>query len=199
MTGLVLASVAVGLAVTDILVGRYQQGFIDQKREQRAKLEKMTWYYLRADIVDTAYTPDGRYRFTFYMENVFPEYDMYAMVPAVRAFIQVGPQWKEVPAREAPDSKVRSGTVIKLTERVMYEAVVDFTEKDYVELLPGFMHVKFENTIYASDEAQPKDEVIERGDAYFIHLRPIGVSDEELSRLNQFPGKVPNFITMPPH
>lgn len=201
---LALATGAIGLAgvlsATDYLVGLYQDRVVEQQRERKKKLERMGWYYLRADVEDVSYTPDNKYHVSIWMENAFPEHNFYVMLPAVRTFVQVGPQWKEVPTREAPGAKWTEGTVVNLKGRIVTERMVEITEKDYFELLPGYMHIRFENVMYLSLEQQPKEEVVERADVYYIHLRPIGADDDKLRALNQFPpGPVPVYIGMPPH
>lgn len=193
------ALAAIGLGAGDYLVGRYQQHQIERSKEKRKQLEKMAFYYLRADVDNVKYTPDNRYHVSVWMENAFPEHDLYVMLPTLRTFIQVGPRWKEVPSTEPGGAQWSEGTVVKLQGKVTAERVADIREKDYFELLPGYMHIRFENVMYIAAEPEPKDDVFERSDVYYIHLRPVGADDERLRRLNSFPGAVPIYIGMPPH
>lgn len=187
------------LAGSDWLVGRYQAYQLEQKREHRKKLEKMAWFYIRADFDRVKYTEDGKFRLTTWIENAFPEHPAYVMMPAVRTYIQVGPQWQEVPSADPPDSRWSEGTVVKLDGRIETDRIFDIQEKDYFELLPGYMHIRFDNVMYISDEAEPKDDVLERASVYYIHLRPIDADDTKLRAMNNFPGDVPVYISMPPH
>jgi len=195
----VALAVAVVLAAGDWAAGRYQEHQIEAKREHRRKLEKMAWFYVRADLDRVRYTSDHRYQVTTWIENAFPEHPAYVMLPTVRAYIQVGPQWKELAGTEPPGSRWIEGTVVRLDSRVESERVFDIREKGYFELLPGYMHVRFDNVMYIADEPEPKDDVIERDSVYYIHLRPIDADDAKLRSLNSFAADVPVFITMPPH
>lgn len=200
-----LLPVAVGLvtgalAGADWFVGRYQQHQIEKKHEHRKKLEKMAWFYIRADFDRLKYTADNKYQVTTWIENAFPEHPAYVMMPTVRTYIQVGTQWKEIPGIEPQGNRWTEGTVVKLDGRVEAERIFDIREKDYFELLPGYMHIRFDNVMYIADEAEPKDDVLERASVYYIHLRPIGADDARLRALNNFPAAdVPVYITMPPH
>ena len=196
---LAIALAAGGFAASDWLVGRYQAWQLELKREHRKKLEKMAWFHVRADFDRVKYTPDGRFHVTTWIENAFPEHPAYVMMPSIRTYIQVGTQWKEVPGHEPPGNRWTEGTVMKLEGRVEADRIFDIQEKDYFELLPGYMHIRFDNVMYVSDEPEPKDDVLERASVYYIHLRPIGADDAKLSAMNNFPADVPVFISMPPH
>jgi hypothetical protein len=198
------ALVTVGVLIgVDFLLGYYQERLLVQRKEARAKLERLAWFHLRADVQDITYTPNGKYRVVLWMENAFPEHPLFVMAPAVRAFVQVGPQWKEVPTAEPSEARLTEGMVIPLEERVTVERIVDIQVKDYFELLPGYMHVKFDNTMLVAPGSELKDEneIVERTDSYYVHLKPHGADDERLRRLNKFsPGlPVPVYIGMPPH
>lgn len=197
VAGVVLAA----LAALDVAVGYYQRAQLEARKERQKQMQKMAWYELRADMEDVTYTGDGKYRMKIWLENVFPEHDFYVMTPAIRAFVQVGPRWVEVPVKESAESGLLpEGTVVNLKERRYAGRIFEIPPNtDHFELLPGYMHVKFDNTMYVSPNAQPKDDLAERTDNYYIHLRPIGADDEWLRRLNQFPGPVPVWIGMPPH
>lgn len=190
-----------GAFLIDQLVGLWQRRMIEEKLAEHTKLERMVLHYLRADVVDVGHTGDGRYRVTIYMENVYPEYDMYVMVPQIRVFAQSGPMWREVPVEEPKDARWRAGSVVHLTERITFDRIFDVPkEGDWSQLLPGFFHVRFDNTMLISPLAQPKDDIAERGDNYYIHLLPVGADVGEVRRRNQFPnGVVPTYLPMPPH
>jgi hypothetical protein len=187
------------IAASDWVVGRYQDHLVEVKREHRKKLEKMAWFYIRADLDHVEYTPDNKYRVTTWIENAFPEHPAYVMMPNVRAYVQVGPQWQEISGVEPAESRWAEGTVVRLDGRVETQRIFDIQEKDYFELLPGYMHVRFDNVMYISDEAEPKDDVLERASVYYIHLRPFGADDAKLKAMNNFPSDVPVYISMPPH
>lgn len=197
LIGLVMIS---AFLVGDRMVGQYQRGVIDDRRATKEKLERMVMQYLRADVMDVNHTPDGKYRVTIYMENVYPEYEMHAMIPAVRVFAQSGPQWKEVESMDAPGSRYSPGTVINLKERIVFDRMFVIPPGgDYFELLPGFFHIQFSSPMLVSPSEQPKDDVAERTDTYYIHLRPVGADLAAIRRQNQFPSEIPIYVPMPPH
>ncbi|TXF11434.1 ABC transporter [Pelomicrobium methylotrophicum] len=187
----------------DLLVSYYQERLLASRNEARTRLERLAWFHLRADVQDITYTPDGKYRLVLWMENAFPEQALYVMVPTVRAFVQVGPQWKEVSISAPADTRLTEGMVIPLRERITLERIVDIQVKDYFELLPGYMHVKFDNTMLIALGPEPKDEneIVERTDNYYVHLKPYDADDERLRQLNRFHPSmpVPIYIGMPPH
>jgi hypothetical protein len=200
-SGLTAAAAVVALVLADQGVGRYQAWTIEKQAQARARLERMVLHYLRADVTDVVHTADGRYKVTIHMENVYPEYDMYVLLPQVSTSAQVGPMWQEVPTADPGTSALRPGTVVKLAGRITFDRVFDMPgDKRYFELIPGFYHVRFENAMLVSPVPEPKEEIAERLDNYFIHLLPVGADLDRVRGSNQFPGgKVPIFIPMPPH
>lgn len=198
--GLVAVVTLAALVLTDVVVGRYQAYLLEQQRAAKTKLERMTMQYLRADVADVGFAPNGRYRVTIYLENVYPEYDLYVMIPPVRVFVQSGPQWKEVPAADSPGSRYAAGIVVHLKERITVERIFEVPPGDYFELLPGYLHVLFNNPMLVSPVAEPKDMIAERPDNYYVHLLPADADVADVKRRNQFPGEgVPIYVPMPPH
>lgn len=201
-----LGGALAGLAVVsafilaDRMVGQHQRSVIDARRAAKEKLERMVMQYLRADVVDVQYTPEGKYRVTIYMENVYPEFDMFAMIPPVRVFAQSGPQWKEVESTDPPGARLSAGTVVNLKERITFDRIFVIPPGgDFFELLPGFFHVQFLSPMLVSPVAEPKEDIAERTDTYYIHLRPVGADLAAIRRQHQFPGDIPIYIPMPPH
>lgn len=198
---LLAAATLAGFAWGDRLLGEYQQRQLAQAREARQRLERMTMYALRADVLDVTHLPNGGYRVTAYLENVFPERPLYVMVSALRVFAQIGALWHEVPTEAIEDDdRPRPGQVVRLAGRV--ELRQDFNVPqgpEYAELLAGYLHVQFLNTMLTSDAAEPTEDVGERTDTYYIHLLPSTADRTEVARLHKFPGGPPTFVPMPPH
>ena len=198
----VALSIVVLLTAVDFIVGAYQAHILAARQAAKAQLEKMAWFYVRADLDKVVYTADGRYKITLWIENLFPEYDIFLMLPQVRVFIQVGTQWQEVAATEATtDPRFKQGTVINLKDKITVDWIVNpqDLQVDYFELLEGYMHVQIHNNMFISTEAEPTEHIVERNDYYYIHLKPITADDNQLRQLHNFPGEVPIFIPMPPH
>jgi hypothetical protein len=60
------------------------------------------------------------------------------------------------------------------------------------------MHVRFSNAMLVSRSANPKGDLIERLDDYYVYLKPHGADDAAILHKTRFPGKPPLWIPMPP-
>ena len=188
---LVLAWLAV-----DYGVGLVQLHQKQQKQAERDALERTAMFRLRADVADIAYGPAGSYQLVLYAENRSPDEPLYLMAPSLQVFVQVGNLWKEVPARSTDD---REGRVLQISSRQTFQFSFTPDVTSFEQLLPGYMHVRFRSTLLVSQSGEPKGDLVERVDDYYVHLKPHGASDEEILRKNRFPGKPPLWIPMPPH
>jgi hypothetical protein len=83
--------------------------------------------------------------------------------------------------------------------RQSYRFVFDARVRDFAQLLPNYMHVRFSATTLVSPSSAPKGDVFERRDNYFVYLKPFDVADEVVLRRMRFPGKPPAWIPMPAH
>lgn len=184
----------------DRLVGDYQQRLLQEKREAKQRLERLTLFALRADTDTVEYLADGGYGVSVFLENVYPERDLYVMIPSIRVFIQVGALWHEVPSHPLP-GQWNEGQVVRLGERIHVRRRFEVPPgKEYAELLAGYWHVQFVNTLLTSDSAAPEDDVGERTDTYYVHLLPIQADRTAVARQHSFPGGTPPlFLPMPPH
>jgi putative ABC transport system ATP-binding protein/macrolide transport system ATP-binding/permease protein/lipoprotein-releasing system ATP-binding protein len=174
----------------------YQSRQIDQHQRARQELEELAMSGLRADIDDLTARPDRSYELTLYLWNVSGGETLYVMAPAVRAYVQVGTTWQEVPLRP---SNGKEGQVIKVTGRQKFRYILRPGLKRFEELLPGYMHVRFTNAMLVSKEREPEDDLVERVDNYYVYLKPQGADDAAILRKMKFPGKPPVWIPMPPH
>jgi hypothetical protein len=138
---------------------------------------------------------DGRYELTTYLQNV-GEAPVYVMSPDMRAYVQVRTTWQEVPMRPLDES---ANGVLKIEGKQSYRYLLDARVRDFAQLLPNYMHVRFSGTMLVSPSSTPKDDVFERKDNYYVYLKPFDVSDEAVARRMRFSGKPPVWIPMPPH
>ncbi len=183
------------LVTTDILVGTYQNRLIAAKRAAQAEIEKMAWFYVRTDVDKITYTADNRYQLTLWIENLFPEREVFVMMPLVQGAVQVGPQWQEVKTTEATrDSRLTAGSVIPLTDRITVDWLMEITTPNYFQAFPGYMHLQIHSQMLVSPELEPQEHVAERNDVIYIHLKPIGSDDNSLRIINGFPREAPIFI-----
>jgi putative ABC transport system ATP-binding protein/macrolide transport system ATP-binding/permease protein/lipoprotein-releasing system ATP-binding protein len=177
-------------------VALYQRQHLQRQRQARAALEDAALLWLRANIDDIAYGPGSSYSLSIYLENLAPDRPVFAMSPAVRAYVQVGLTWQEVPSKPADGQEGRVGPI---NGRRLYRFTFEPDMKEYTELLAGYMHVRLTSATLVSQRCEPGDDIFERLDDYYVHLKPHGADDETILRKTRFPGKPPLWIPMPPH
>lgn len=193
----VLVLIALAFAA-DYAIGRYQDYRIDQKRQAGLQLQHAAYQGLFVEVVNVAYEPDQKsYRLTMKMTNVEPDRPIYVMRSPMRVFEQSGLSWKEVPSR-APDGEPAS-VVVKLTGPHAYETIFEPNLKDWTELMPGYMHIRFEGNSLISQRSDPDDDIIERTDRTYVHLKPHGADDDAIRKRMKYQGAPPVYIPMPPH
>ena len=49
--------------------------------------------------------------------------------------------------------------------------------KDWAELMPGYMHVRVESDMLISRSSEPKDDIVERDNRFYVYLKPQGADD----------------------
>jgi hypothetical protein len=181
----------------DYAIGRFQQYRLDQKRAAVLNLQHAAYEGLYLELVSIAAEPDGKsFRLTMKMTNVEPGSSIYVMQTPVRVFLQSGLAWKEIPAR-APNSE--SATVIKLSGPQTYETVFEPNLKEWTEIMPGYMHIRFESVSLISQRSDPDDDIVERTDRYYVYLKPFGADDDAIRRRMKYQGQPPLYMPMPPH
>jgi len=170
-----------------------------QVRDRGARLTQladMALSRLQADIQSVSDLADGRYELAGYLWNVGSDTPIYVMSPDMHAYVQVGKVWQEVPLEPADSS---SSGVLKIDGKQTYRYVFDARVKDFTELLPNYMHVRFSDTMLVSPSSMPKGDVFERKDNFYVYLKPFDVTDEVVLKRMKFSGKPPVWIPMPPH
>jgi energy-coupling factor transporter ATP-binding protein EcfA2 len=184
-------AVFVGLALNQG-VALYQRHLLIQRRLAREALEDRALLWLRASIDDISYGPGTSYTLTLALVNLAPQKSVFAMSPTVRAYVQVGLAWQEIPIK--PDDG-QEGKVARIESKRLFQYVFQPSVKDFTEQLAGYMHVRFNYATLVSERSQPGDDLIERVDNDYVHLKPQGTD----VRKTRFPGKPPIWIPMPPH
>ncbi len=177
-------------------VAFYEDRTISAKIDAQSALETVAMENLRADIKDIVSGPGNSYTVTIKLGKLPSSPPIYVMSPTVRAFVQVGTNWQEIPI------KLKAATtqqVLKVTGDQFYEYTIEPDVKGYSELLPYYMHVRFTNDMLVSPDSQPKDDLIERNDSYYVYLKPHDIDDQKILDKLKFPGAPPVFISMPPH
>ncbi|MFZ1089347.1 MAG: ABC transporter ATP-binding protein [Xanthobacteraceae bacterium] len=184
-----------GIMLIDAGIGRYQRIQMRERGARIAALQHMALNSLRGDIQSITDLGDGNYELTTYLENV-GDRQIYVLSPDLRAYVQVGTAWQELPMKPADES---TGSVLKIESRQGFRYTFEAQVREFAQLLPNYMHVRFSGTMLVSPSSMPKDDVIERKDNYYVYLKPSGVADEVLLKRMRFSGKPPVWIPMPPH
>jgi ABC-type lipoprotein export system ATPase subunit len=191
------AAVAFALVVLgDSLVGRYQHMLVQERADKLAALETLALSALRADVKAITSRGNGAYELTLELWNVKGEQPIYVMSPALRAYVQVGRQWIEVPSRPIEESAAQ---VLKITGRQSYRYVFEAKPAEYARLLSRYMHVRFVNAMLISPNSTPSDALFERTDSYYVYLKPWDADDRAILAEVKFDGVPPLWIPMPPH
>jgi hypothetical protein len=195
---LVGAALLVALAfAADYAIGLYQHYLAEHKRLAALNLQHAAYEGLFVEVVNVAYESDEKsYRLTMKITNIEPGRPIYVMQSPVRVFEQSGLAWKEVPAR-APNSE--TGSVVKLSGPHTYETIFEPNIKDWTELMPGYMHIRFESVSLVSERSDPDDDIVERTDRYYVYLKPHGADDDAIRRRMKYQGVPPVYMPMPPH
>jgi putative ABC transport system ATP-binding protein/macrolide transport system ATP-binding/permease protein/lipoprotein-releasing system ATP-binding protein len=178
-------------------ISTYEKNVLDAKENQRIELEDLAMKGLRADIKNVKEDTGKSYTVTLYLNNVTGESKpIYVMTPVVRGFVQVGNNWQEVPMKPV---QTQAPKVLKITGDQTYDYTLEPDVTGYAELLPYYMHVRITNDMIVSPNEQPKVDLIERNDSYYVYLKPRGLDDSVIQKKMKFPGKAPVWIPMPPH
>ena len=181
----------------DYAIGKYHSYRMDQSRLAALQLQQAAYEGLFVELVKVDYEPDEKsYRVTMRMTNSEPDRPVFVMQTPWRVFEQSGLSWKEVPARSATGETV---SVVKLSGSHLYETVFEPNLKDYAELIPGYMHIRFESSSLISQRSDPEDDIIERTDRYYVYLKPHGADDEAIRKRMNYKGDPPVYMPMPPH
>src|SRR5262249_4945857 len=156
-TFLVAAAVIfAAILAADIAVEKYQAMRVRERAARVAALQYLALNRLRGDVQSVADLGDARYESTTYLQNVGGPEPMYVMAPDMRAYVQVGTVWQEVPLAPADDSATG---VAKIERKQTYRYRFDARVRDFAQLLPNYMHVRFSGTMLVSPSSTPNGDV----------------------------------------
>jgi putative ABC transport system ATP-binding protein/macrolide transport system ATP-binding/permease protein/lipoprotein-releasing system ATP-binding protein len=100
------------------------------------------------------------------------------------------------PGRKCREVDEGANGVLKVEGKHTYRYQFDARVRDFAQLLPNYMHVRFAGTMLVSPSSTPKDDVFERKDNYYVYLKPFDVTDEAVARRMRFSGKPPGVDPM---
>ena len=189
------AAIFTGILLIDFGVAKYQEMQLRDRGARLAKLAEMALSRLQGEVQSVSDLGDGRYELAVYLWNV-SDAPIYVMSPEMHAYVQVGKIWQEVPLASTDDN---AGGVLKIEGKHTYRYIFDARVRNFTQLLPSYMHVRFSDTMLVSASGEPKDSVFERKDNYYVYLKPFDVADEAILKRTKFTGKPPVWIPMPPH
>jgi ABC-type lipoprotein export system ATPase subunit len=189
------AVIFAAILAVDVGVEKYQAMRLRERAARIAALQHMALNRLRGDVQSVIDLGDGRYELTTYLQNVGGE-PIYVMAPDMRAYVQVASLWQELPMTPADDS---AGGVMKIEGKQTYRYRFDARVRDFAQLLPNYMHVRFSGSMLVSPSSTPNGDVFERKDNYYVYLKPFDIADDVVLKRLRFSGKPPVWIPMPPH
>jgi ABC-type lipoprotein export system ATPase subunit len=189
------AVIFAAILAVDVGVEKYQAMRLRERAARTAALQYLALNRLRGDVQSVTDLGEGRYELTTYLQNVGGE-PIYVMAPDMRAYVQVASLWQELPMTRTDDS---ASGVIKIEGKQTYRYHFDARVRDFAQLLPNYMHVRFSGSMLVSPSSTPKGDVFERKDNYYVYLKPFDIADDVVLKRLRFSGKPPVWIPMPPH
>ena len=135
-----------GILLADFGIDKYQKMRVRQRDARVAALQHLALNSLRGDVQSVTDLGDGRYELTTYLQNVGGS-PIYVMAPELRAYVQVKTVWQEVPMKPIEDA---ASGVLKIEGKQTYRYLFDARVRDYTQLLPNYMHVRFSGTMLVS-------------------------------------------------
>lgn len=193
----VFAVLAIGF-IADRAIGWYQNHALALQRQAALELENAAFAGLNIELTNVTYAADSKsYRATVTLQNSNPDSPLYIMLSPARVFVQTGLIWQGVSTQAAPGTR---WGVVKLEGA--QEIGVDFQVdgvSNWAELMPGYMHVRIESNMLISRSSEPKEDLIDRANRFYIYLKPPNADDAAIKKRLNFPGAPPLYMPMPPH
>src|SRR5262249_24817330 len=128
------AVIFAAILAADIGVEKYQAVRVRERAARVAALQHLALNRLRGDVQSVADLGDGRYELTTYLENVGGAEPIYVMAPDMRADVQVGTVWQEVPMTPADDGVTG---VTKIEGKQTYRYRFDARVRNFAQLIPN--------------------------------------------------------------
>lgn len=190
------ATILACILLLDLGIAKYQEMQIRERGARIAQMADMALSQLQAEVQAVLDRGKGRYELEVALLNVDNEKPIYVMSPDMHAYVQIGKVWQEVPLEPAEHS---ASGVLRIDGKQIYRYLFNARVKDFTQLLPNYMHVRFSETMLISPNSMPMGDVFERKDNFYVYLKPYDVADEVVLKRLKFSGKPPVWIPMPPH
>ena len=191
------ALVVAGILALNTAVAGVQKLGTARSQAMRSELQRAALQQLRADVEDVAPDSDGGYRVTLYLENLDPQRDLFVLGPAVRVFIQADRGWTEVPSRSTGGEE----GVVQVNGRRRFVFSFRPEVTTFEEQIAGYYHVRITSAMLVSRRPQPRDDIFDRTDSYYVYVKSRGADDAEVRRRNGWEATTtpPVWIPMPAH
>jgi putative ABC transport system ATP-binding protein/macrolide transport system ATP-binding/permease protein/lipoprotein-releasing system ATP-binding protein len=193
---LVGAAITAAFLLLDLSVEKYQEAQLRAHSRRVAALQAAALDRLRSEIRSIADLGDGQYEMTIALSNIGDGQPVFVTSPEIRGYVQVGKLWQEVPLEPYSED---ADKVLKIESQRIYRYSFAARVRDFTQLFPNYMHVRFSGTMLVGLSAASKDDVFERKDNYYVYLKPFDVADGTILKRMKFAGKPPVWIPMPPH
>ena len=170
---IIILSIIAALIALDLFVGRLQNKAVEEKAAHKKANERLAYYLERTTVEDISYTGKGNiYEMRLRYENVRPEEEMWIMVYAVKAFVQVGTLWRELSVN---DGRMKRGdySAERLKEPYTMTVTFDMAITNFQELMQGYMHMKIGSLSYISAEAVTKEDLVDKYEDVFLYLSTV--------------------------
>ena len=184
------------LLLVDSTVARYQRTRLEEQEARAGAIENAAVSQLRAGVKFIAAREPGRYELGLELVNAAAARPLHVTAPAVRAYVQVGRQWTELPMSMVGE---RTSSVVGPSGPEVFRYRFDARPPDYARLFSRYMHVRFLSTMLVRPDGARADELFERTDSYYVYLKPADADDREILREARFDGAPPLWIAMPSH
>jgi len=213
----VIFGILLFLFLLDWYIGIKERSIVREREAKREKLERLAFFMILPDIYDVKDIKNRpeEYETIIKVENLTDE-PVYITHPEVKAYVQTGTFWTEVPVHE--DQNEKKEQIYRLDPGIhLYKKIVTISRniKYAYYMIPYYMHVRFHISFFVLPESAFKEktqtredqrlfegtgDVVERYTDVYIYLKPYFVDEELISKELKFPDKkVPVMIPMPPH
>jgi putative ABC transport system ATP-binding protein/macrolide transport system ATP-binding/permease protein/lipoprotein-releasing system ATP-binding protein len=191
-------AVSLGILALNHGVALIQRHAIAEKQEVYRATEELAMQKLRADLENITRQDDGSYQLSLYLLNPEPEHPFYVMGPALQAFLQVDRSWQAFPISPLEN---QPGHVTRIDGRHLFTFTFRADAETYDQLIAGYMHLRFSNSMIVAESAEPTNDLFNRTDDYYVYLKPEAISDDEVRRRNGWSAStlVPRWIPMKAH
>ncbi|HEX4145814.1 MAG TPA: ABC transporter ATP-binding protein [Pirellulales bacterium] len=190
--------VVISLWAINLATRTFQRRIVGKRFEAQNAAAELALQTLRADLDNIVLQDDGSYLLSLYLTNRDSQQPMFVMGPSVQAFVQVDRSWQAV--NIVPVGR-QTGDIVKIESRHDFQFVFRPNVERFDELIKGYLHLRFTNSMIVAQSDQPQGDLFDRTDSYYVYLKSASVSDDIIRRENGWAEAtlVPRWIPMKAH